>query len=434
MRARGSTIGWSLLLSGWATAMVAGLWVPRGLPEPHPGESGLLWWPVAIAVVIAVWVARAVLRRRRRVAGRPAASDGDSLALLGVAALACCAALAVWAGWGLVEQLSKGWAGYSTSVSLVGAIAGVVGAALLIAAERSAAPGRPAPVWTRVAAALVPAVAVAAVAALLATTWAPTARLTATTAPAIKAPALPEDLTAVAWRKEMPTQLHQVIAAGPGVVALVDDGLVALDGTTGKERWSHRREGAVSSKVDVSPDGRTLLLTWSAGAYGATEFVFLDATTGAVLHQRPRVGAQMSGSVSLHPMSRSTFVLTSRDEDKVAGFDLRTGDQRWQYALPSGCSLANSFFLTRTDGPAILPLQCGEDLDTTVRFVAFGDGPEPVWEREFAAPQTTPTPSPVSVRTSADGSVYHVTIDGTEQVRSRPSAPASTTSPRAMSS
>jgi hypothetical protein len=61
---------------------------------------------------------------------------------------------------------------------------------------------------------------------------------------------------------------------------MLDDGVVGVDGTTGEVRWSRRRSGAAAEHLDVSPDGRSVLVRMSPDNRFPYQLEALDAMTG----------------------------------------------------------------------------------------------------------------------------------------------------------
>ena len=121
------------------------------------------------------------------------------------------------------------------------------------------------------------------------------------------------------------------------VVVPADDGVVALDRSTGNVRWDTRLGGtaavpdpddAVSTPVIA---GSTVLACLSGGA-----LVALDAHSGAVRWRAP-----LAGRSEGPPATDGQTVVATWDPEKgegagVAAFDVATGQRRWSAALRAG--------------------------------------------------------------------------------------------------
>jgi outer membrane protein assembly factor BamB len=83
----------------------------------------------------------------------------------------------------------------------------------------------------------------------------------------------------VRWEWRGDGAVRDVRAAGAGVVVAGDDGVSALDGVTGTERWSFARAGARLTEMIVSPDGRSVVIVHT-GTSSRVAVAVLDAMTG----------------------------------------------------------------------------------------------------------------------------------------------------------
>ncbi|WP_433799254.1 PQQ-binding-like beta-propeller repeat protein [Actinomycetospora sp. CA-084318] len=146
-----------------------------------------------------------------------------------------------------------------------------------------------------------------------------------TTAPVVPAP-VPASPAAVAWRWAAPTPLHAVVRAGAGVVVAGDDGVVALDGVSGTERWRYARPGRLLTLAQASPDGRSLVLGHDDGSV-----TVLDAVTGV---------ERWTDDVDGAPTLTDDVVVLARPQGSTTeqgARDLRTGKQLWSRTTTPGC-------------------------------------------------------------------------------------------------
>lgn len=188
---------------------------------------------------------------------------------------------------------------------------------------------------------------------------------------------VPSAVTGTAWTWSTPqgTSLRAAHAAGPGVLAELDDGVVMLDGSTGGDLWSYRRPGGDTyfHEASVSPDGRTALLRYSldssalADAFPGFLVVSLDTLTGEP-HFETMSPDSWTGPEPT--VADDTFVTWSRTS--VRGFDLRTGLPVWSRDLPSDCVPPNEDaygmpeYAVAVPGAVVGALWCG-DVDNLSR-------------------------------------------------------------------
>ncbi|TDD40696.1 outer membrane protein assembly factor BamB family protein [Saccharopolyspora elongata] len=122
-----------------------------------------------------------------------------------------------------------------------------------------------------------------------------------TAAPAAPA-ALPTSRLRPAWQRTFPgEEEYEIRAAGAGVVVWLESGIVALDGTTGGERWQYRRDDIDSvTGVHVFDSGRTVV-------FGFTTY---------------------TGVVDDEPYDRPAY------HHSLVAFDAFTGERLWQSTDP----------------------------------------------------------------------------------------------------
>ncbi|GAB4585532.1 outer membrane protein assembly factor BamB family protein [Nocardia sp. IFM 10818] len=158
------------------------------------------------------------------------------------------------------------------------------------------------------------------------------------TASAVGPAAVPDRLGTEKYRLSLPSS-GAFVAAGAGFVSATWEGLTGYDGASGEPRWHYRRTGAEhdgeygitlsAETLRARDDGRVVLAEWSRGGWTA-----LDATTGELLWQTSDFSRDLGERddrryrhvPSIAP-SRGPLVLAS--EDRIAGYDARTGARQW---------------------------------------------------------------------------------------------------------
>lgn len=373
-------------LAGVAALVVS--WFIDDLAEP--ALPAWLTWLGTVAVAVALLtVVRSQLAAHAVVA-----------ALLGVAVTG----LAVW---GFADQYGRGYPGTSTVVAAVGGLA-VTTTALIALRFRPEHGWRPkSVVAAAVAFLLVPAVAAPVALAV------PDLALETTTAPAVAAPAVPGSVSEVAWSAEFDERVHEVVAAGAGVVLLLDDGVVALDGETGEVRWRRSRPGTEALRIDASPDGATVVTQFQPHDRPTLRREFLDAFTGELrfatnhLDARPRYGPRGLDT----RLTDTSYVGVA--EDGVTGYSLTDGARLFRYTPPAGCRTdvrPDAHFVV---GPGtLLTLDCGDEF----RFVLVdGTTGEVRWDRAITTPagaRLAPDRTSVAVQATIPGERgNHVVLD-----------------------
>lgn len=150
-------------------------------------------------------------------------------------------------------------------------------------------------------------------------------------------PAAPHTRTWV-WHAPEGLTVREVVPAGAGVVVSVEDGVVALDGVTGRERWHYRVAGARVALAAVTPDGDTLTLTYLVPYEGANEVhvLVLDATTGTVILDETGYEPYFYDSYSWGALTDHVLVSVA---EQIRAFDPRTGERRWEYTPPARCEV-----------------------------------------------------------------------------------------------
>lgn len=212
--------------------------------------------------------------------------------------------------------------------------------------------------------------------------WIAVTSVDATTAQPVERPAEPADPEAENWAWKPPTgqRVLDVVDAGAGVVVRTEDRVVALDGRTGKERWHYRRPGAVTVDLAATPDGTRVMANFISSVTDAegTRVLAFDAMTGEVGFDEVTEGG-VFGGVRLD-LTKHVLIGGDLDAGKFRGFDLRTGESRWEYPKPKRCRWSlNADAPVPTKDTVLLGLVCGPlrsprpDVEVTVTLLALDD-------------------------------------------------------------
>jgi outer membrane protein assembly factor BamB len=208
-------------------------------------------------------------------------------------------------------------------------------------------------------------------------------RVDATTTAAVPPPPTPADVTRVAWRWSEGEEILAAVPAGAGVVAATSRGVVALDGSTGQERWHYRRDGARRMDLAVVEGGRGVIASFDGRLHA------FDAFTGELRWRHeppagpvPAFGAGIAATETT--VIRSTTIYS---DFELAGIDARTGEEVWRYSPPPECDEDAQF----VDDMIIVFLGDACSPPGTVEAVALdGSTGQPVWRKlvdDYASPQ-----------------------------------------------
>lgn len=343
-RAGGNTwaVGAGALAGGFA-ALVLAVFLPSG----QAGAMALPVWVRVVAVGLVVLGVAAVVMPRGR---------GRWLFGLGVGAVV----LEIWAVAPGIDEIRFGLPGLAIPVLAVGGLAVLV-ATVLLAIARWASGFDARQVFPAT-------VALVAVGVLTATGVVVAQRIVvdATTAERVDPAPVPEPSTGARWTSTWPPgdDFFQVVAAGAGVVVASGDGVAALDGSTGRQRWHYRRAGARAYRLHASPDGRTVAAVFSVGHDEDTTYsmVVFDANTGDIRWSRwgnhPRIYLRDANLLTNH-------VMVINERRGMIGYDLGSGDELWRWTEPFGCQYTVGEYVTSSDS-VLVPLRCGGGHDTYI--------------------------------------------------------------------
>jgi hypothetical protein len=333
--------------AGVVAVLAAAWFLPADLADVGPGRG----WTRAFAVAIVVASAAVVWLRPRRLAAPAWVLAGAGL---GVTVLAVV---------GFVAQYRSGFPGLCTLLAAIGGAAVTVGALLSLLAPAGRWRVPPPRSALSAVGALLLVLVIAVPMLLVAPDW----RLSATNGVRGEPMALPDTVTKVAWSADLDGQITDVVAGGAGAIVMLADGVVAVDGTTGEIRWSRHRAGAEAEQIDVSPDGRTVMLQISPADRFPIRREVLDAFTGELRFADDSPNDARSPGF-LVPMTNVSYIKANPDRTEFYGDSLTDGTRLWTFRAPDGCRIigSNSQQFARGNG-MLLPLVCG---DREFRFVS----------------------------------------------------------------
>ncbi|MDP4511562.1 outer membrane protein assembly factor BamB family protein [Nonomuraea turcica] len=346
------------MITGWA------YFVWRSLPSSPARPPILTTAALILGGSLILWLVVAVVRTARNAAGRQ--SDGARPpADVRVRAWACAVVLGAPAVFGWIK-VGDGFAAGVPEVSeaafaagLTAAVAGFVVMAIAFTPVKRGIAG--AVGGSTVVAAITAAAVVAAVVLPV---------NASTTEKSGRSAAVPASVSKVGWQWKTPDDrpVEEVVIAGDGPVVKVTDGLVALDGVTGKERWHHRRPGSRAGDFWASPDGNTVMVEFGWRAW------VLDAHTGEVVGVR----SQEWGSHPEVRLSSRGVVTWHSGRPGLTGWDPATSEISWRYEAPGGC----------VEGPgsrSTSPREMARDVFALVIFCAPGieeEANKVAWRRD----------------------------------------------------
>jgi hypothetical protein len=379
-----------LIVAGLVLLLVAVLHTNHDVVPLPWSQSRVRLWCLAVGVLsLLVPVAR------RFATGRPA--DSEQRMAAGIIALvaAGCSIVVAWVGLvGLSRGISRSFAGSTPLLFLGGGVSVGVGMATL-AFTRSRRLRRP---TTRALALCWLPAAVAVVLTLVASTTAPGWFVSRTTAAPVAAAPVPTSIAHESWSTPVTGRIRELIAAGAGAVLSNNREIEALDGTTGRVRWTYARHGTVPFDLIASPDGRTVAFALDRGEGKsdlATQTVVLDAFTGRtrITYAEPK---DPHGLPSPYLTDDSLIVGTGLGFDQPThvfrAISLTSGRTAWTYTDPTNCPGSNNPAYAAVPGGLLIAHACDGGPAITLFDGASG-----------AKKWTVPWPNTVMLSLTPDG-------------------------------
>lgn len=220
---------------------------------------------------------------------------------------------------------------------------------------------------------------------------------------------LPTHINEMAWQWQVPEESWgvTVLAGVAGPVAVLHDGVIALDGVSGEELWGYRfpeSDDTANFSAGITPDGERTVIGRTHGNDGEerVNVIVVDTLTGKVenkhsydlpfeLQQLPSLEGPVPDVANL---SDHTWI-----EPAPHGFvarDITTGDAAWEFEPDPECTMVAGSVETNlldtsigSTGEAFLvPLLCGQSNSATDEtdewvggeLVSLGaETGEPVW-------------------------------------------------------
>ncbi|NUT50403.1 MAG: PQQ-binding-like beta-propeller repeat protein, partial [Saccharothrix sp.] len=200
------------------------------------------------------------------------------------------------------------------------------------------------------------------------------------------------------WAWQPPADVVAVVPVRHGVAVATRDGaVVGLDGVDGRVDWRYAQPGAPVGGLIASADRRTVVVSFrSPHDTRAQSVVVLDADTGA-RRFRLLLRSVTVEAGQLAPVGR---VLAVRDHEVISGYDVVTGDLRWQWSAPAGCtSWTGLVAWGRTT--VLVPVECPTTLGVTALDDATGGER---WRHEAPRADDRGEHQEIRLRATADGS------------------------------
>lgn len=199
---------------------------------------------------------------------------------------------------------------------------------------------------------------------------------------AVEAHPVPTEVDDVVWQWQVSEGDKGVdVLSGPfGPLAVLEDGVVALDGASGEEVWGYRveeSEDADSVSVGLTPDEERVLVvrTEHSGMEASVETVVVDSRTGDVVERYSYdIPAEVMEEIDVSeaiPDARnvSDHTWISPTENGFAAQDIASGEVAWEFEPDAGCSMVAAAASANFHGAGVgvtgdtylVPLLCGEE-------------------------------------------------------------------------
>jgi hypothetical protein len=348
----------TVLCAGGVALLLAGWKLDDGQAAARLSPSTGRWLTLAAALAVLV-----VAAARRLPTARAAPTRIVTL----LAVLVTLAATG-YAGVDAAGRVGAGFPGVAANLGVLGGLAVLLG---LLSSLTIGRPGAVAPVGSRRRVRSIRRSALAAGASAAVLLLASTAGIVATsdrwtvrtrTVSAKAVPAVPAMVSKVGWSVELPSAARAVARAGAGAVALVEDGVLGIDGARGAVWWSYRRLGSSASWLAASPDGGVVAVALNPPRGQAPDgIVILDAMTG-----RPRARLT-DGTVRATPgaaaLTDDVLVAPSTDGLAYRAYALSDGRLAWSWLPPVGCRLDRRQGIGALPHEALAVLACPQTVE-----------------------------------------------------------------------
>lgn len=202
------------------------------------------------------------------------------------------------------------------------------------------------------------------------------------TATRVAVPALPSGLGPEKYRFAIPAtetnsgaaDIADLVAAGTGFILSSPEGITAYDGVTGAPRWHYLRthtkdrgnHGLLYQAGSLRPldGGAVVLAEWAT--LGWTAF---DAVTGEILWQKTDFTRDYTQAAepALRPALgvpgpwRAAVPLILVDDNRIRGYDARTGARRWSTAITDSDARSHRVETVVTDTAIYRLAACSDD-------------------------------------------------------------------------
>ncbi len=225
---------------------------------------------------------------------------------------------------------------------------------------------------------------------------------------------IPESVSGVGWTWEAPRgeYVREAVAAGPGVMVRIGDGVVAVDGRTGEQLWHYRRPGAETGQLFTAVDGSTVMVTFQdvhAGSDHAARLVALDAHTGRVRAEDVRRSGAHN-EVRRMDLFHDGYVTYDDEEGAVVGLDPESFAQMWRFQSPEACVIPGTDSRAGAADVATVAYECAGPDGEGSELVLVGLDPaygSQVWRYETTTNRSLTEIDDygygVEVRTGVDG-------------------------------
>lgn len=211
---------------------------------------------------------------------------------------------------------------------------------------------------------------------------------------AVEVHPLPTEVSDVVWQWQVSDEDTGVdVLPGPfGPLAVLEDGVVALNGTTGEEVWGYRvqeREDTDHVTVGLTPDEERVLVmrTERSGAETSVETVVVDSRTGEVAerhsHELPVEVVEEADVREAIPDARnvSDHTWVEPTEEGFAAREIASGEVAWEFEPEEPCSMVAAVASATFHGASVgvtgdtylVPLLC----EAEVSAEAHGDATAP---------------------------------------------------------